>query len=127
MVDMLVTALVSKLLRSKLVRDEQPLNAPPILVTELVSKPLRSKLVSDEQPENMPDIVVVEAVSNNSSPAIAAVQLKLENALNAKVLAQMPPLPFPASVSLVPVIYAITLLSPAAEASQLSVSSPVGV
>ena len=49
MKDMSVTELVSKLLRSKLVSDEQPWNMLPMSVTELVSQLLRSKLVRDEQ------------------------------------------------------------------------------
>ena len=107
--------------------DEQPRNMPPILVTEQVSQLLRSNAVRAALFANMLDIVAVEAVSNNSSPVIAVALLKSENAPDAEVLAQILPLPFPASVSLVPEMYAITLPSPAAEASQLSVSSPVGV
>ena len=51
---MSVTFEVSKLERSRTVKDEQPSNISIIFVTFEVSKVERSREVKDEQPQNMP-------------------------------------------------------------------------
>ena len=52
---MLVTLLILRLLKSKEVKEEQPLNIYSILVTPLVSQPLKSILISEAQFWNNPD------------------------------------------------------------------------